>query len=168
MYISQALTSGLVEGANRRSKELLRVLGRLGGPEYLANGAFNRLKARLVACEAVGRFNVDNKWSPTITMDSVRLIFVIAALNQCELLSLDVSGAYLRGKRRSSFAPVFLRLPPGLDDLRAIYTEVGPRSRSRFSFFQGSCAPNSIISPRSLRSAVPAGDPVQKPCGKSA
>jgi len=86
--------------------------------KFLASGDFNRLKARLVACEAVGRFLVDNKWSPTIAMDSPRLIFVIAAINQCEVLSLDVSGAYLRGKRRSTAAPVFLRLPPGLDALR--------------------------------------------------
>jgi hypothetical protein len=86
--------------------------------KHLASGEFNRHKARLVACEAVNRFNVENKWSPTIAMDSARLIFVIAAINQCELLSLDVSGAYLRGRRRASSDPVYLRLPPGLDSLR--------------------------------------------------
>ena len=86
--------------------------------KFLASGDFNRLKARLVACETVGRFLVDNKWSPTITMDSARLIFVIAAINQCEVLCLGVSGAYLCGKRRSTAAPVFHRLPPGLDALR--------------------------------------------------
>jgi len=51
-------------------------------------------------------------------MDSARLIFVIAAINQCEVLCLGVSGAYLCGKRRSTAAPVFHRLPPGLDALR--------------------------------------------------
>jgi hypothetical protein len=86
--------------------------------KYLASGEFNRHKARLVACEVVSRFNAEDKWSLTIAMDSARLIFVIAAINQCELLSLDVSGAYLRRRRRSTAAPVFLRLPPGLDALR--------------------------------------------------
>jgi len=85
--------------------------------KFLATGAFNRLKARLVACEAVGRYTVENKWSPTISMDSARLIFVIAAINHCEVLSLDVSGAYLRGRRRATSPPVYLRLPPGLDAL---------------------------------------------------
>ena len=87
--------------------------------KFLATGDFNRLKARMVACEAVGRFMVDNKWSPTIGMDSARLIFVLAALNECELLSLDVSGAYLRGKRRADSANVYLRLPQGLEDVLA-------------------------------------------------
>jgi len=88
--------------------------------KHLASGVFNRHKARLVACEAVARYNVENKWSPTIAMDSARLIFVIAAINQCEVLSLDVSGAYLRGRRRANADPVFLRLPPGLDALRKL------------------------------------------------
>ncbi len=70
-----------------------------------------------MACEAVGRYTVENKWSPTISMDSARLIFVIAAINKCEVLSLDVSGAYLRGRRRPGAPPVFLRLPPGLEAL---------------------------------------------------
>jgi hypothetical protein len=87
--------------------------------KFLATGDFNRLKARMVACEAVGRFMVDNKWSPTIGMDSARLIFVLAALNECELLSLDVSGAYLRGKRRADSANVYLRLPQGLEGVLA-------------------------------------------------
>ena len=87
--------------------------------KFLATGDFNRLKARMVACEAAGRFMVDNKWSPTIGMDSARLIFVLAALNECELLSLDVSGAYLRGKRRADSANVYLRLPQGLEDVLA-------------------------------------------------
>jgi hypothetical protein len=52
--------------------------------KFLASGDFNRLKARLVACEAVGRFLVDNKWSPTIAMDSARLIFVVAAINHAK------------------------------------------------------------------------------------
>ena len=92
-------------------------------------------KARLVACEAVSRFNVQNKWSPAIGMESARLIFIIAAINQCEVLSLDVSGAYLRGKRRADAAPVYLRLPPGLDALRALSGD------TRFSYYTPSEEP---------------------------
>jgi hypothetical protein len=64
-------------------------------------------------------------------MESIRLIFIIAALNSCEVVSLDVKGAYLRGTRRSAPGQaepdeVFLRLPQGLDLLGA-----DPRFRYR-------------------------------------
>ena len=80
----------------------------------------------MVACEAVGRFTVEDKWSPTIGMDSTRLLFVIAASYKCSVMSLDVSGAYLRGKRRGK-NKVYLRLPPGLELLSALDND--PRLR---------------------------------------
>ena len=84
----------------------------------LATGEFNRRKTRLVACEAVSRFpNVPNTWSPTIALDTLRFVIIVALLTDSKMLSLDISAAYLRGKPDPEEEPVFLRLPPGLDDM---------------------------------------------------
>ena len=86
-----------------------------------------RYKARLVACEAVGRFDMPSieKWSPTVGQDSVRLFFIIAVQLGLEIVSIDVSNAYLVGTRPASEPDVYLTLPPGLDLLRAIMIEKG-------------------------------------------
>ena len=73
---------------------------------------------------------VDGKWSPTIGMDTVRLIFIIAAIHGCELISLDVAGAYLRGKRRRGSSTVYLRLPPDLDNLFEVSGDIRFRYRN--------------------------------------
>ena len=79
--------------------------------KFHADGSFNRTKARLVACENNSKYTVPDTWSPTVALSSVRLILDIAAHYGAHLLELDVSGAYLLGKR-SSRSRVFLRLPP--------------------------------------------------------
>ena len=66
--------------------------------KYLASGLFNRRKCRLVACETVKQFpNLKNTWSPTGALDTSRFVCIIALLHCCEVLTLDVSGAYLMG-----------------------------------------------------------------------
>jgi hypothetical protein len=94
--------------------------------KYHANGAFDRTKARLVACENNSKFHVPDTWSPTVALSSVRLLLDIAAHFGAHLLELDVSGAYLLGKR-SSRSRVFVRLPPNLDLVRDLWDD--PRLR---------------------------------------
>ena len=87
----------------------------------------SRLKARLVACESVGRYNTPrlDKWSPTIGSDSVRMVFVIGCQHNCDFFSLDISGAYLTGKRPAGEPDVYLTMPPGLDLIREYAKEHG-------------------------------------------
>ena len=94
--------------------------------KFHADGSFNRTKARLVACENNSKYTVPDTWSPTVALSSVRLILDIAAHYGAHLLELDVSGAYLLGKR-SSRSRVFLRLPPNLDLVRSAWDD--PRLR---------------------------------------
>jgi len=100
--------------------------------DILGQVVAERKKARLVACEATDRFTVRNTWSPTITIDSVRLLLALAARYCCRILCLDVSSAYLRGKPRGPEDDlVFLRLPPGLDRLFELF------ANPRFSYSMG-------------------------------
>ena len=64
-------------------------------------------------------------------MDSTRLLFVIAASYKCTVMSLDISGAYLRGKR-SQRNKVYLRLPPGLELLAAMHDPRASDPRLRY------------------------------------
>jgi len=94
--------------------------------KYKADGSFNRTKGRLVGCENAARYYVPDTWSPTVGLSSVRLLLDIAAAHKAYILTLDVSGAYLKGKRTSR-AKVFARLPPNLDLIRESWDD--PRLR---------------------------------------
>jgi hypothetical protein len=88
-----------------------------------ATVAFDRHKWRWCACEAVGRFDVQNTYSPAVSIESVRLLFTIAAIHGLELCSVDVAGA-LVGDRPDDEDVIFLRMPKGLDEVQAHRTEV--------------------------------------------
>ena len=102
----------------------------------LADATVSRRKCRLVACEAVGRFDVADTWSPTIGMDSVRLLFTIAVRNHMEILTLDVSGAYLMGSRPAGESTVFLRMPSGLPSLVDEMRRRGMPADSRLEYIK--------------------------------
>ena len=76
--------------------------------------SFHRHKWRWCACEAVGRFTVENTYSPAISIESVRLLFVLAAIHRLEPMSFDVAGAYLMGDRPDDEDVIFIRMPQGL------------------------------------------------------
>jgi len=60
--------------------------------KYTSNAtvAFDRHKWRWCACEAVGRSDVQNTYSPAVSIESVRLLFTIAAIHGLGLCSVDV------------------------------------------------------------------------------
>ena len=91
--------------------------------KYHADGSFNRIKARLVACENNSQFDVPNTWSPTVSLSSFRLLLAIAARTKAHIMSLDVSGAYLMGQRDHDAPTVYARLPPNLDLVREIWDD---------------------------------------------
>ena len=55
-----------------------------------------RWKSRLVACQCVGQYYIpfEQKWSPTLCMGSMRLIYTIGVKYGCEFVSLDIGQAY--------------------------------------------------------------------------
>jgi len=82
------------------------------------DGSVDRWKSRWCACEAKGRFTVENTYSPAISIESVRILMVIAAVNDMDISTVDVSGAYLVGDRPDDEDVIFLRMPPGLSDVQ--------------------------------------------------
>ena len=110
----------------------------------------SRLKARLVACESVGRYNTPrlDKWSPTIGSDSVRMVFVIGCQHNCDFFSLDISGAYLTGKRPADEPDVYLTMPPGLDLIREYAEEHGidlGEAKSLLNYKDANGKPNCLF-----------------------
>ena len=85
--------------------------------KHASTGLYNRHKARLVAAQSLVRYSVDDKWSPTLSLDTMRLMLVLACLHNADISALDVSGAYLSGKMDPDDAPIFLRKPDGLSQL---------------------------------------------------
>ena len=73
-------------------------------------------------------------WSPTVSLDIVRLFFVIAATNGWEVLYLDVAGTYLPDERNETEDAAFLRLPQGLDALQRARVSRGHPHDSRLDY----------------------------------
>lgn len=89
------------------------------------DGTIERHKSRWCACEAKGRFTVENTFSPTISIESVRLLFVLAAVNDMDVTTLDVAGAYLVGDRPDDEDVIYIRMPPGMEDVQKERAERG-------------------------------------------
>ena len=89
-----------------------------------ADGSFHRLKIRICAAQTRKRFDMGDAWSPTVGMDTVRFLLTIAAMFRCWVSTVDVSGAYLNGRRTDDDDVIFLRTPPGLD-------KIGPSLEAR-------------------------------------
>ena len=83
-----------------------------------STGEYNRHKARLVAAQSLVRYSVDDKWSPTLSLDSMKIMLVLACLHDADIDAMDVSGAYLSGKLDDDDPPIFLMVPQGLDHLK--------------------------------------------------
>ena len=75
-----------------------------------------RLKARLVATESLARYDIPDKFSPTIALSTFRFLLAFSCLHHCDLQTMDIAGAYL-------FAPleaheqIYLRTPSHFHDL---------------------------------------------------
>ena len=84
---------------------------------HASSGLYNRHKARLVAAQSLKRYSIDDKWSPTLSLDTMRLMLVLATLHNANISCIDVSGAYLSGKLDPDDPPIFLRPPHGLSEM---------------------------------------------------
>ena len=84
---------------------------------HASDGSYNRHKARLCCAQSLTRYTVDDKWSPTLSLDTMRLMLVLACLHDADIDALDVSGAYLTSKLEPTDAPIFVRRPDGLSEM---------------------------------------------------
>ena len=80
------------------------------------DGSVERLKARLVAKGYSQRpgFDFTETFAPTVRYSAVRTILALAALEDMEIHSLDISNAYLNGILEEE---IYMQLPEGFEDL---------------------------------------------------
>ena len=80
------------------------------------DGSIERFKARLVAKGYSQRpgFDFTETFAPTVRYSAVRTILALAALEDMEIHSLDISNAYLNGVLEEE---IYMQLPEGFEDL---------------------------------------------------
>ena len=81
-----------------------------------SDGSVERFKARLVAKGYSQRpgFDFTETFAPTVRYSAVRTILALAALEDMEIHSLDISNAYLNGVLEEE---VYMQLPEGFEDI---------------------------------------------------
>ena len=80
------------------------------------DGSVERFKARLVAKGYSQRpgFDFTETFAPTVKYSAVRTILALAALEDMEIHSVDISNAYLNGVLEEE---IYMQLPEGFEDL---------------------------------------------------
>lgn len=80
------------------------------------DGKVTKFKARLVArgfTQVAGiDFELDGIWAPVGKMTSLRLVVILAAIMDLELMQADVESAYLYGKLDKS---IYMKIPQGME-----------------------------------------------------
>ena len=83
----------------------------------------NRFKSRLVIAQTRHRFEVDNHWSPTLSLETLRLLICIATVYDAKIEQCDVLGAYLTVKLDPREPPILVKIPDGLDRMDVKYND---------------------------------------------
>jgi hypothetical protein len=78
-------------------------------------GRVSRHKARLVAlgCSQIPGIDFTETFAPVVRLESMRAALAIAALQDLEIIQMDIRGAYLNGELKEE---IYMRQPPGFDD----------------------------------------------------
>lgn len=83
--------------------------------KYDVNGNVERYKARLVARGFTQMYGVDywETFSPVVRMESLRMMFAIAASRKLKMQQFDVKTAFLNGELEEN---IFMKQPAGFED----------------------------------------------------
>ena len=87
--------------------------------KYKPNGMFDKLKARLVAGghqQDRSVYSESDTSSPTVATEAVMMVAAIAARDRRHVVTIDIGGAFLRGKFKDGSDPVVMRLEKELAD----------------------------------------------------
>jgi hypothetical protein len=78
-------------------------------------GRVSRYKARLVAlgCSQIPGVDFTETFAPVVRLESVRAALAIAAVEDLEIIQMDIRGAYLNGELKEE---IYMRQPPGFED----------------------------------------------------
>jgi hypothetical protein len=78
-------------------------------------GRVSRHKARLVAlgCSQIPGIDFTETFAPMVRLESMRAALAMAALEDLEIIQMDIWGAYLNGELKEE---IYMRQPPGFED----------------------------------------------------
>jgi hypothetical protein len=78
-------------------------------------GRVSRHKARLVAlgCSQIPGVDFTETFAPVVRLESVRAALAIAAIEDLEIIQMDIRGAYLNGELKEE---IYMWQPPGFED----------------------------------------------------
>jgi hypothetical protein len=87
--------------------------------KYKPDGTFDKLKARLVAgghMQDRSVYSQSDTSAPTVATEAVMMVATIAAKEHRHVATVDIGGAFLKGKFRDDSTPVHMRLDKDLAD----------------------------------------------------
>lgn len=90
--------------------------------KYQPDGLVARYKVRLVAqgYSQIQGIDFNETFAPTVRLESLRIFLAISALFGLLIGLMDIVGAYLESLMGDNEMPIFMKLPPGIRDLRSI------------------------------------------------
>lgn len=90
--------------------------------KYNTDGSVSRFKARLVAqrFSQVQGIDFTETFAPTVRRESVCIYLAICVALNLIIHQVDIVGAYLESLLDDKKYPIFMKLPPGMHELRQV------------------------------------------------
>lgn len=90
--------------------------------KYHPYGSVHRFKARLVAqgFSQVPGIDFSETFAPTVRRESLRIYLAICLFLNLFIHQVDIVGAYLESALSDNELPIFMKLPPGMHQLRQV------------------------------------------------
>ena len=94
----------------------------------------NRFKSRLVVAQNTHRYDIDDNFSPTLSLETFRLLCCIACIKDARIEQADVLGAYLTVRLDPKERPILVMLPSGLKEMGI---KVGSKGEMKWTDHEG-------------------------------
>ena len=90
--------------------------------KYHPDGSVARFKARLVAqgFSQVQGIDFSETFAPTVRRESLRIYLALCLMLNLIIHQVDIVGAYIESLLSDNELPIFMKLPPGMHNLRQI------------------------------------------------